>query len=141
MMANPVANCKTSMGTFKLELYVDQMPVTASNFIALAKEGYYDGLTFHRVIPNFVGASPALAPPTPPSPLPLACTPTHSHRSLHPRKQMAQFGCPKSKVMVKERRVSSSSSRRRRTFTHGATAGPGFPRPHPTHWLTPRASL
>ena len=54
MMANPVANCKTSMGTFKLELFVDKMPVTASNFIALAKEGYYDGLSFHRVIPNFM---------------------------------------------------------------------------------------
>ena len=54
MMANPVANCTTSMGTVKLELYVDQMPVTASNFIALAKEGYYDGLSFHRVIPNFM---------------------------------------------------------------------------------------
>ena len=53
-MANPVAVCKTSMGTFKLELFVDTMPVTASNFIALAKEGYYDGLTFHRVIPNFM---------------------------------------------------------------------------------------
>lgn len=54
MMANPTATCKTSMGTFKLELFVDKMPVTASNFIALAKEGYYDGLTFHRVIPNFM---------------------------------------------------------------------------------------
>ena len=31
-----------------------QMPVTASNFIALAKEGYYNGLTFHRVIQNFM---------------------------------------------------------------------------------------
>lgn len=54
MMANPVANCKTSMGTFKVELYLDEMPVTASNFIDLAKSGYYDGLTFHRVIPNFM---------------------------------------------------------------------------------------
>ena len=53
-MANPVASCQTSMGTFKLELFVDKMPVTASNFIALAKEGYYDGLSFHRVIPNFM---------------------------------------------------------------------------------------
>jgi len=54
MMANPVATCQTSMGTFKLELFLDEMPITASNFIALSKEGYYDGLTFHRVIPNFM---------------------------------------------------------------------------------------
>jgi len=54
MMANPTATCKTSMGTFKLELFLDEMPITASNFIALSKEGYYDGLTFHRVIPNFM---------------------------------------------------------------------------------------
>jgi len=52
--ANPVAVCKTSMGTFKAELYLDKMPVTASNFIALAQEGYYDGIHFHRVIPNFM---------------------------------------------------------------------------------------
>ena len=32
------------------ELYLDQMPVTCSSFIALANEGYYNGLTFHRVI-------------------------------------------------------------------------------------------
>merc|ERR1711948_245069 len=38
----------------KCELYLDQMPVTASNFIALAQEGYYNGVHFHRVIPNFM---------------------------------------------------------------------------------------
>merc|ERR1711879_508491 len=51
---NPVAVCKTTMGTFKAELYLDKMPVTASNFIALAQEGYYNGVHFHRVIPNFM---------------------------------------------------------------------------------------
>merc|ERR1712232_74610 len=45
---------KTSMGTFKAELYLDKMPLTASNFIALAQEGYYNGVHFHRVIPNFM---------------------------------------------------------------------------------------
>jgi len=35
-----------------VEIYLDKMPVTASNFIDLAKTGYYDGLTFHRVIPK-----------------------------------------------------------------------------------------
>merc|ERR1740127_138964 len=52
--ANPVAVCKTSMGTFKAEIYLDKMPITASNFIALAQEGYYNGIHFHRVIPSFM---------------------------------------------------------------------------------------
>mmetsp|Transcript_36614 Transcript_36614/g.73803 ORF Transcript_36614/g.73803 Transcript_36614/m.73803 type:complete len:226 (-) Transcript_36614:103-780(-) len=51
---NPIAVCKTSMGTFKAEIYLNQMPVTASNFIALAQEGYYNGIHFHRVIPDFM---------------------------------------------------------------------------------------
>eukprot|EP00615_Pteridomonas_danica_P011172 CAMPEP_0114359886 /NCGR_PEP_ID=MMETSP0101-20121206/23370_1 /TAXON_ID=38822 ORGANISM="Pteridomonas danica, Strain PT" /NCGR_SAMPLE_ID=MMETSP0101 /ASSEMBLY_ACC=CAM_ASM_000211 /LENGTH=175 /DNA_ID=CAMNT_0001503687 /DNA_START=124 /DNA_END=651 /DNA_ORIENTATION=+ len=42
------------MGTFKVELFMDKMPVTASNFVDLASSGYYNGLTFHRVIPNFM---------------------------------------------------------------------------------------
>jgi cyclophilin family peptidyl-prolyl cis-trans isomerase len=36
----------------QVELFLDTMPLTASNFIDLAKTGYYDGLTFHRVIPK-----------------------------------------------------------------------------------------
>eukprot|EP00933_Yihiella_yeosuensis_P040969 TRINITY_DN353_c1_g1_i1.p1 TRINITY_DN353_c1_g1~~TRINITY_DN353_c1_g1_i1.p1 ORF type:complete len:224 (+),score=43.43 TRINITY_DN353_c1_g1_i1:74-745(+) len=51
---NPIAVCATSMGTFKAEIYLDKCPVTASNFIALAQEGYYNGIHFHRVIPNFM---------------------------------------------------------------------------------------
>ncbi len=53
-MANPIAVCETSLGTFKAELYLDKMPVTAGNFIALAKSGFYDGLHFHRVIKKFM---------------------------------------------------------------------------------------
>ena len=37
-----------------VELYVDDAPGTVANFVKLAKEGFYDGLTFHRVIPDFV---------------------------------------------------------------------------------------
>ena len=51
---NPTALCKTTHGDFKVELYVDQMPVTASNFADLAKNHFYDGLHFHRVIPHFM---------------------------------------------------------------------------------------
>eukprot|EP00930_Biecheleria_cincta_P022849 TRINITY_DN165_c2_g1_i1.p1 TRINITY_DN165_c2_g1~~TRINITY_DN165_c2_g1_i1.p1 ORF type:complete len:283 (-),score=49.69 TRINITY_DN165_c2_g1_i1:280-1128(-) len=54
LRANPTATCQTSMGTFKVELYLDQMPITVSNFIDLAKTGFYNGVHFHRVIPNFM---------------------------------------------------------------------------------------
>merc|ERR1719229_1468107 len=42
------------MGTFKAEIFLDKMPLTASNFIDLAETGFYNGLHFHRVIPNFM---------------------------------------------------------------------------------------
>jgi len=45
---------KTSKGEMKLSLYTAETPKTVANFTKLAKEGFYDGLKFHRVIPNFV---------------------------------------------------------------------------------------
>jgi cyclophilin family peptidyl-prolyl cis-trans isomerase len=53
-MANPTATFETSLGSFEAELYLDKMPITAGNFIKLAKEGFYDGLHFHRVIEGFM---------------------------------------------------------------------------------------
>ena len=53
-MANPVATFDTTLGTFKAEIYLDKMPVTANNFIKLVKQGFYDGLHFHRVIKDFM---------------------------------------------------------------------------------------
>lgn len=53
-MANPTALVETNLGHFTVELYLDQMPITAGNFIRLAKEGFYDGLHFHRVIKKFM---------------------------------------------------------------------------------------
>jgi cyclophilin family peptidyl-prolyl cis-trans isomerase len=53
-MANPTATFKTSLGDIEVELFVDKMPKTAGNFIKLAKEGFYDGLHFHRVINKFM---------------------------------------------------------------------------------------
>ena len=44
----------TEKGVMKAELYADDVPNTVNNFVKLAKEGFYDGLRFHRVIPNFV---------------------------------------------------------------------------------------
>ena len=44
----------TSMGTIKVELYTDKMPITTDNFIKLAKNGFYNGLIFHRVKDDFI---------------------------------------------------------------------------------------
>jgi peptidyl-prolyl cis-trans isomerase B (cyclophilin B) len=48
------AEIHTSKGVMKLNFYTEDAPGTVANFIKLAKDGFYDGLTFHRVIPNFV---------------------------------------------------------------------------------------
>jgi peptidyl-prolyl cis-trans isomerase B (cyclophilin B) len=48
------AEIHTDKGVMKIEFYEQDAPNTVANFIKLAKEGYYDGVTFHRVIPNFV---------------------------------------------------------------------------------------
>jgi peptidyl-prolyl cis-trans isomerase B (cyclophilin B) len=45
---------ETSRGTIRLELFVDQTPNTVANFEKLAGDGFYDGLKFHRVIPDFM---------------------------------------------------------------------------------------
>jgi peptidyl-prolyl cis-trans isomerase B (cyclophilin B) len=44
----------TPKGTMVLELDPELAPVTVNNFVSLARDGYYDGLTFHRVVPGFV---------------------------------------------------------------------------------------
>ena len=53
-MTNPKVHFETSMGAFTAEIYQDEMPVTANNFLKLVGEGFYDGLHFHRVIKNFM---------------------------------------------------------------------------------------
>ncbi|MCL5971631.1 MAG: peptidylprolyl isomerase [Firmicutes bacterium] len=45
---------ETDKGTMTLELYPNEAPGTVANFAKLARSGFYDGLTFHRVIPDFV---------------------------------------------------------------------------------------
>ncbi|MCY7355522.1 MAG: peptidylprolyl isomerase [Lysobacter sp.] len=44
----------TDRGPIRLELYPDKAPLTVANFVNLAKRGFYDGLNFHRVIPDFM---------------------------------------------------------------------------------------
>jgi peptidyl-prolyl cis-trans isomerase B (cyclophilin B) len=51
---NYLITMETNKGTIDLELYPEHAPLTVNNFVFLAKEGYYDGVTFHRVINNFV---------------------------------------------------------------------------------------
>ncbi|WP_370090454.1 peptidylprolyl isomerase [Ekhidna sp.] len=48
------AEIHTKKGVMKIEFFEKDAPNTVKNFIDLANDGYYDGLTFHRVIPNFV---------------------------------------------------------------------------------------
>jgi peptidyl-prolyl cis-trans isomerase B (cyclophilin B) len=48
------ATIHTSRGAIELELFDDDAPKTVANFSDLARQGYYDGLTFHRVIPDFM---------------------------------------------------------------------------------------
>ncbi len=45
---------ETKKGTIELELFPEHAPVTVNNFVFLAREGFYDGVTFHRVISDFM---------------------------------------------------------------------------------------
>jgi cyclophilin family peptidyl-prolyl cis-trans isomerase len=49
-----VATIKTAKGDIVIELLPDAAPVTVNNFVFLAREGFYDGVTFHRVLPGFM---------------------------------------------------------------------------------------
>ncbi|ABQ25532.1 peptidylprolyl isomerase [Geotalea uraniireducens] len=51
---NPQVLMETSMGTVKIELFKDKAPISVRNFLSYVKEGYYDGLIFHRVIKTFM---------------------------------------------------------------------------------------
>lgn len=53
-MANRIAVLETSKGTIKFELLEEDAPKTTENFRLLAEKNYYDGVIFHRVIPNFM---------------------------------------------------------------------------------------
>jgi len=53
-MSKKTAYFNTNMGDFKIELYNDKAPLTVGNFLKLVDEGFYNGLIFHRVIPDFM---------------------------------------------------------------------------------------
>ncbi|MGN0822506.1 MAG: peptidylprolyl isomerase, partial [Candidatus Gallimonas sp.] len=51
---NPVVTFETEDGLFRAELYPEYAPNTVNNFLSLVGKGFYDGLTFHRVIAGFM---------------------------------------------------------------------------------------
>jgi peptidyl-prolyl cis-trans isomerase B (cyclophilin B) len=53
-MPNKKAVFETVKGKIEVELFADEVPSTVANFAKLANAGFYDGTTFHRVIPNFM---------------------------------------------------------------------------------------
>ena len=53
-MKNRTAVFETSMGTFKVELFTQDMPITTQNFMDLVEKGFYDNTKFHRVIEGFM---------------------------------------------------------------------------------------
>ena len=53
-LSRKIAEFNTSMGSFKVELFNDKSPITVGNFMKLVEKGFYNGLIFHRVIPNFM---------------------------------------------------------------------------------------
>ncbi len=54
MAANPVVLMTTSLGEVRMEIFLDQAPATAKNFLDYVNDKFYDGLIFHRVIPGFM---------------------------------------------------------------------------------------
>ena len=52
--ARPKATIETDKGRIVIELYADKAPNTVANFVKLAKQGFYNGIIFHRVIPGFM---------------------------------------------------------------------------------------
>lgn len=53
-MANRTVTFETNHGTFRAELFEERAPETTANFISLVEKEFYDGVTFHRVIPDFM---------------------------------------------------------------------------------------
>ena len=51
---NPLVNVETNMGSFTIELYEEEAPITVKNFLNYVDKKFYDGTIFHRIIPTFV---------------------------------------------------------------------------------------
>ncbi|MCD6161141.1 MAG: peptidylprolyl isomerase [candidate division Zixibacteria bacterium] len=53
-MKNPLVLMQTNFGDITIEVYEKEVPIHAGNFLKLVDESFYDSLTFHRIVPNFV---------------------------------------------------------------------------------------
>ena len=53
-MSDLIATFNTAKGPIRARLFADKTPVTVASFVNLARKGFYDGLSFHRVIPDFM---------------------------------------------------------------------------------------
>ena len=53
-MSYPTVTVETDQGTFQVELWNDVAPGHSENFLKLVRQGFYDGLSFHRILPGFV---------------------------------------------------------------------------------------
>ncbi|MGI0151936.1 MAG: peptidylprolyl isomerase, partial [Thermoplasmata archaeon] len=60
-MPNAIVTIQTNQGPIHAEIYEDKAPATSKNFLTLVQKGFYNGTTFHRVIPGFMiqGGDPA----------------------------------------------------------------------------------
>jgi cyclophilin family peptidyl-prolyl cis-trans isomerase len=54
LAADPQVDLKTNLGTIRIELYPAKAPKSVANFLQYVKDGHYNGVVFHRVIPNFM---------------------------------------------------------------------------------------
>ena len=54
MSKTQLARIETTLGDIEIELFAEEAPKTVKNIVDLAKKGFYDGIIFHRVIPNFM---------------------------------------------------------------------------------------
>lgn len=54
MSANPIIKMETNKGTITIELNSEKAPISSKNMVNYVKDGFYNGLIFHRVIPNFM---------------------------------------------------------------------------------------
>jgi cyclophilin family peptidyl-prolyl cis-trans isomerase len=60
--AHPLVNLETSLGLIRLELWPQAAPLTVQNFLTYVREGFYNGLIFHRVVPAFIAQTGGFAP-------------------------------------------------------------------------------
>lgn len=95
---NPQATLHTSRGDIRIELFADKAPASVENFLAYAREGFYDGTIFHRVIDSFMIQGGGMTADLQPKPTrePIANEATNGLSNLRGTVAMARTGDPQS---------------------------------------------